>query len=75
MTLSVDERDELRSSARALLSREAASDRVRASRSGTPGFDRALWDRMVELGWTSIHVPPELGGAGAGYAELAVVLH
>jgi len=75
MSLSVDERDELRSSARALLSREAASDRVRASRSGTPGFDRALWDRMVELGWTSIHVPPELGGAGAGYAELAVVLH
>jgi alkylation response protein AidB-like acyl-CoA dehydrogenase len=30
---------------------------------------------MVELGWTSIHVPPEFGGAGAGYAELAVVLH
>src|SRR6476659_8064023 len=75
MSLTVEERDELRSTARSLLSREASSDRVRATVSEAPGFDRALWDQMVGLGWTSIHVPPELGGAGAGYAELALVLH
>jgi alkylation response protein AidB-like acyl-CoA dehydrogenase len=75
MPLSVDERDELRSTARSMLSREASSERVRATVSEAPGFDRALWDQMVELGWTSIHVSPEFGGAGAGYAELAVVLH
>jgi alkylation response protein AidB-like acyl-CoA dehydrogenase len=75
MSLTVEERDELRSTARSLLSREASSDRVRATVSEAPGFDRALWDQMVELGWTSIHVPLELGGAGGGYAELALVLH
>jgi alkylation response protein AidB-like acyl-CoA dehydrogenase len=75
MSLTVDERDELRSTARALLTREASSDRVRATVAEAPGFDRALWEQMVELGWTSVHVPAELGGAGAGYAELAVVLH
>ena len=30
---------------------------------------------MVELGWTSLHVAEEHGGAGCGYADLAVVLH
>jgi alkylation response protein AidB-like acyl-CoA dehydrogenase len=40
-----------------------------------PGFDRALWDEMVGLGWTSMHVPAAYGGSDAGYAELAVVLH
>jgi alkylation response protein AidB-like acyl-CoA dehydrogenase len=40
-----------------------------------PGFDRALWDEMVRLGWTSIHVPTELGGSGAGFADVAVLLH
>jgi len=75
MSLTLDEREELRSSARNLLGREASSDRVRAAMAQAPGFDRALWDQMVELGWTSIHVAPELGGAGAGYTELAVVLH
>ena len=69
MSLTVDERDELRSTARGLLSREASSDRVRATVSEAPGFDRVLWDQMVELGWTSMHVPPEFGGSGAGYAR------
>jgi alkylation response protein AidB-like acyl-CoA dehydrogenase len=75
MSLSRDERDELRSSARALLARESPSERVRAVIAESPGFDRALWDHMVELGWTSLHVSPDLGGGGAGYGELGVVLH
>ena len=75
MALSRDERDELRSSARALLARESPSTRVRAVIEEPPGFDRHLWDQMVELGWTSLHVDPDLGGGGAGYAELGVILH
>jgi alkylation response protein AidB-like acyl-CoA dehydrogenase len=74
MSLSLAERDELRSAARSLVDRESTSDRVRAVVADDPGFDRALWDRMVELGWNSIHVPADLGGAGAGYPELGVVL-
>jgi alkylation response protein AidB-like acyl-CoA dehydrogenase len=58
-----------------VLARESPSERVRAVIDQPPGFDRDLWDRMVELGWTSLHVAPDLGGGGAGYAELGLVLH
>jgi len=75
MPLSADERDELQSSARGLLARDSSSDRVRAVVADAPGFDRDLWHQMVELGWTSIHVAEQFGGAGAGYGDLGVVLH
>ena len=75
MFLSNDERDELRSTARGLLARESSSERVRAAVAEPAGFDRSLWDTMAELGWTTIHVPSDRGGAGCGYADLAVVLH
>ena len=75
MTMSNDERDELRATARGLLARESSSERVRAAVAEPTGFDRALWDTMTELGWTTIHVPSDRGGAGCGYVELAVVLH
>src|SRR5437016_1747558 len=75
MPLSADERDELQSSARGLLARDSSADGVRAVVADAPGFDRDLWRQMVELGWTSIHVAEQFGGAGAGYGDLAVVLH
>ncbi len=75
MSLTVEERDELRSTARSLCDRKSPSERVRAVVADPPGFDRALWDEMVGLGWSSIHVPAAHGGSDAGYAALAVVLH
>jgi alkylation response protein AidB-like acyl-CoA dehydrogenase len=38
------------------------------------GFSRALWKEMAELGWVGIPFPEDVGGAGMGMAELAVVL-
>src|SRR5262245_22421404 len=38
------------------------------------GFSRALWQEMAELGWIGIPFPDAYGGAGLGFAELAVVL-
>ena len=58
-TLTDGDREELRSTARSVLGRESA--------------DR--WGQIVELGWTAIHVDGAAGGAGCGYADLAVVLH
>jgi len=75
MSLSIDERDDLRSTARSLLARDSSPARVRATMAEPPGYDRALWDSMVELGWTTIHVPEAHGGAGYGYADVAVILH
>ncbi len=75
MQLSVDERDELRVSARRLLERASSSEAVRARLDDPAGFDADLWDQMVELGWAAIHLPEEHGGAGAGFSELAIILH
>jgi alkylation response protein AidB-like acyl-CoA dehydrogenase len=75
MPLSITERDELRSAARGLLARESSSERVRVAVTEPSGFDRALWEHMIELGWTSIHIAEQHGGAGCDFADVAVVLH
>lgn len=38
------------------------------------GWSRAHWKQMAELGWVGIPFPEQYGGAGMGFAELAVVL-
>jgi acyl-CoA dehydrogenase len=38
------------------------------------GFSRTLWKEMAELGWIGIPFPESVGGAGLGFADLAVVL-
>jgi acyl-CoA dehydrogenase len=68
-------RDELQATVRSLLAQRSASGQVRAAGAEPAVFDRGLWDQMVELGWTSIHIGEVHGGAGCGYADLAVVLH
>lgn len=50
--------------------------RMRALRDANDatGFSRALWKEMAELGWVGLAFPEAFGGAGLGFAELAVVL-
>ncbi len=50
--------------------------RMRALRDANEpaGFSRALWKEMAELGWVGLAFPENYGGAGLGFAELAVVL-
>ena len=67
--------NELQTTVRSLLDQQSSSARVRAVVADPAGFDRDLWVQMVELGWTTIHVAEAHGGAGYGYADLAVVLH
>jgi acyl-CoA dehydrogenase len=38
------------------------------------GFSRACWKQMAELGWVGIPFAESYGGAGMGFADLAVVL-
>ncbi len=75
MSLSTDEQGELRSTARRLLEQRSSPEQVRAAIDGPDGYDEGLWDQMVALGWTSIHLDESVGGAGCGYTDLAVVLH
>jgi acyl-CoA dehydrogenase len=37
------------------------------------GFDRAVWDEMVALGWSGIAIPESLGGSGLSLAEVATI--
>lgn len=37
------------------------------------GFDRALWDEMVALGWTGIAIPERFGGSGLSMAAVATI--
>ncbi len=37
------------------------------------GWDPASWREIAELGWTGVSVPEELGGAGLGFLEEAVL--
>ena len=75
MALSSEEREELRSAARSLLDTRCASARVREVIDSADGHDAALWAQIVELGWTSIHVPERFGGGGCDSGDLTVVLH
>jgi alkylation response protein AidB-like acyl-CoA dehydrogenase len=47
--------------------------RVRKWRGAEPGYDRAVWKEMAELGWTGLLVPERFGGMGLGCAEMAIV--
>ncbi len=47
--------------------------RARALRDTEPGFDRAAWQEMAELGWTGVIVPEAFGGLGLAVADHAVV--
>lgn len=37
-------------------------------------YDRALWQQMIELGWTAITLPEDCGGMGLGALELCVLV-
>ena len=47
--------------------------RVRKWRGVAPGYDRALWKEIAELGWTGLLVPERFGGMGLCCSEMAVV--
>ena len=47
---------------------------VREQLETATGFDRAIWDEMVALGWTGIAVPEACGGSGLGVATVVPVL-
>jgi alkylation response protein AidB-like acyl-CoA dehydrogenase len=69
-----DEQEALRRQARRLLERHASSAEVRRAMATDNGFDAALWQKLVELGWTALLVPEAYGGNGLGWVELAALM-
>ncbi len=63
----------LRDSVATLAERRPGPASVRKKRSAAADIDRDLWSAMAEAGWTSLLLPEELGGAGLGLREQAVL--
>ena len=64
----------LRDSAADFSRHELRLDRVRALRGKTPSFDRVLWKRLADMGWTGMLVPEKLGGSGLNYGYMACLV-
>lgn len=68
------ETEELRTVVRDFLARHGDTTAVFREMDGDRGWDPAVWQRFaVELGAAALDVPEDLGGAGAGFREVAVV--
>ncbi|MDQ1373564.1 MAG: hypothetical protein QOJ09_902 [Actinomycetota bacterium] len=67
------DQEELRSSVRAVLTRECPISLVREVVEKGTGAD-GLWARMVELDWPALTITEAHGGIGLGFVELTVVL-
>lgn len=63
----------LRDSVEALSARSPGPASLRAKRSRRADTDAALWSAMAEAGWTGLLLPEDLGGAGLGLGEQAVL--
>ncbi len=69
-----DEQEALREAVRSFLANESPTAYVRAMLEDEVATSDAVWNQLVELGWTGLLVPEELGGLGLGLVDLAVVL-
>jgi len=53
---------------------ESPVDRFRKLRDDDIGYDRAVWQKMGELGWLGVAFPESVGGFGGSFVECALVL-
>ena len=77
MTLVLNEEQlMLQESAAGFMASKATVEHLRGLRdSGDDlGFDPAVWQEMVDMGWAGIAIPEAYGGLGYGYTGLGVVL-
>ena len=63
----------IRDQARNFLSQESSAEVVRGVLDTDAAFDSALWQKIVDLGWTAMAIPETYGGLGLGFLELCVV--
>ncbi|MBL6897295.1 MAG: acyl-CoA dehydrogenase family protein, partial [Luminiphilus sp.] len=52
--------------ARGFVRDQAPIEAVRAQLETETGYESRIWQSMVEMGWTGISLPDEVGGAGMG---------
>jgi len=68
-----DEQAMLLEAAAAFCREQSPSATVRRLLADERGYDPAVWQRIVEMGWTGLAVPEDFGGSGLGVGHLAVI--
>jgi alkylation response protein AidB-like acyl-CoA dehydrogenase len=68
-----EEQEMLRRSTRDFLAKECGSKVVRRLMESSDAYDPDLWKKLAGLGWTSLGIPEQYGGAGT-FLDLIVVL-
>jgi alkylation response protein AidB-like acyl-CoA dehydrogenase len=68
-----DEQEQLRREARTFLADRYPLERVAELADSTDGWDPGSWRELSELGWVGVAAPEEVGGAGLGFLEQAVL--
>ncbi len=72
-----EDRDEgvrmIRDSAAGLAPRTGDFRRIRALRFTEPGFDRAVFREMCQMGWLGLMIPEDAGGSGLGMREFCAL--
>jgi acyl-CoA dehydrogenase len=63
----------IRDQARNFLSQECTPAVVRGILDTDESYDKDLWQKIVELGWTAMAIPEGYDGLGLGYLELCVI--
>jgi len=69
-----DEQSMLLDVARGFVNDKSPIDSVRAHLETDTGFDPEVWAEMVNLGWTGIALPEQVGGSGLGVGSVIPVV-
>jgi len=65
---------DLLESAQKFCRKNASMDRVRALIESETGYDEAVWQQIITLGWLGIAIPENYGGAGLSLSEVVPVI-
>jgi len=68
-----EEQQMLRTAARTFLATECPKKKVRELEEAENGFDRDLWKKVADLGWTGLAIPETYGGSGADFTSLLIL--
>lgn len=68
-----EEQNLLREQARGFLQDNCSLKIVRETLENGGAFNKELWTKVAEMGWTSTVIPEEFGGLGLSYIELSVI--
>ncbi|MDE0757711.1 MAG: acyl-CoA dehydrogenase family protein, partial [Pseudomonadales bacterium] len=68
-----EEQNLLREQAQGFLRDYCPASVVRRVLEGEESYDKDLWQKVVDMGWTATVIPEEYDGLGLSYLELSVI--